>query len=182
MSDVQENDTSRYQDYLENNHMRKMKSFAQEKLTTTPPEGSNLKVGDTVYWTNDFGVEFENKIIGFNYTDEFCINRQWYAFLDTSSYWFPRDHKTLSLEKPPSMDTTLILNNGATAIPDGVSDFGDLFYSIHYNEKTCRAALLEGVLYSLSDYEEPISPLKNDFQISPESFDKLPRAGRPMRP
>ena len=74
----------------------KMTKFI-ESLVSNSPEGSDLKVGDTVYWTNDFGIEFENKIIGFNYDGWYQEKYKKFVHLDTDSYWFPHDHKTLKV-------------------------------------------------------------------------------------
>lgn len=45
---------------------------------------TDLKVGDTVIFTNDYGVKFLNKIIGFTTPNQFgrCV------YLDYDCYWF----------------------------------------------------------------------------------------------
>lgn len=73
--------------------------FKQEHLTDTPPEGSELKVGTKVKWTNDYGVEWEHKVIGFNYEREYNKNYNCFVHLNTESYWFPHDHKALTVIK-----------------------------------------------------------------------------------
>ena len=144
----------------------KMTKFI-ESLVSNSPEGSDLKVGDTVYWTNDFGIEFENKIIGFNYDGWYQEKYKKFVHLDTDSYWFPHDHLKLSKtksEKPRSLD--LELKNGLTAKNIGADNNCNPVFSIEYNERGYNAVLLDGVLYSISgdDWDEPISPLKDAFQ------------------
>lgn len=77
----------------------KMQNFIKKELTSTPPAGSNLKVGDTVRWTNDYGVSWEHQIIGFNYT--FYRNEKYHKFvhLNSGCYWSSHDHRQLTVIK-----------------------------------------------------------------------------------
>lgn len=66
-------------------------------LSKVAPEGCNLKVGDTVKWVNDNGIEWQHKILGFNHTGEYNKTYKCYVHLDKDSYWFPIDHNKLEL-------------------------------------------------------------------------------------
>jgi hypothetical protein len=83
-----------------------MKTFEEKiaefktKLSDEVPEefDCDLKVGDTVTFTNEFGVSFEGlKVIGFKFEDWFERKYNKYIYLNTSSYWFP--HEPSELEK-----------------------------------------------------------------------------------
>ncbi len=145
----------------------KMTKFINEHLVDNAPDGSDLKVGDTVFWQNDFGVEFENKIIGYNYDGWYQEKYKKFVHLDTDSYWFPHDHLKLSKTKShitKSLDLTL--KNGLIAKNIGADNNCNLVFSIEVNENEQKAVLLDGVLYATSgdDWDEPISPLKDGFQ------------------
>ena len=71
------------------NTAQNMREYIERELTNEAPKDSGLKVGDEVTWTNDYGVKFTNKIIGFNYTNEFNKEYNRFVHLDTSAYWFP---------------------------------------------------------------------------------------------
>lgn len=50
-------------------------------------ENSDLKIGDIVTFTNEYGVQFENlEILGFRNNTDFMPERT--VYLDKSSYWF----------------------------------------------------------------------------------------------
>jgi len=65
-------------------------------LTDLPPQGCTLQVGDKVEWTNDNGVKFEHTIIGFNYDGWYQSEYKKFVHLNSESFWFPHDHKTLT--------------------------------------------------------------------------------------
>jgi hypothetical protein len=51
-------------------------------------ENSDLKTGDIVTFTNEYGVQFENlEILGFRNNTDFLPDRS--VYLNKSSYWFP---------------------------------------------------------------------------------------------
>ncbi|MCZ2222542.1 MAG: hypothetical protein LC122_02815 [Chitinophagales bacterium] len=57
-------------------------------------ENSDLKIGDKVTFTNDYGVQFENKeILGFRKNDNFLSDRV--VYLDSDAYWFASKLKEL---------------------------------------------------------------------------------------
>jgi len=75
--------------------MRDIKTFIQEDLIAECAI-TGLEVGDLVSWVNAAGVEWENKVIGFNLTDEYNAKYEKYVHLDTDSFWFPYSHKELT--------------------------------------------------------------------------------------
>lgn len=51
-------------------------------------ENSDLKIGDIVTFTNEYGVQFENlEILGFRNNNDFMPER--HVYLNKSSFWFP---------------------------------------------------------------------------------------------
>jgi len=140
-----------------------MQTFIKERLVDIPPKDSDLKVGDTVWWRNDYGLVFKNKIIGFNYEDEYNKQYKCFVHLDTDAYWFPKNHKHLSKESLEEISQDIKLNNGLVAEFTG-EDFGRR-YEIKTETKTIKAVLVDGELYSTSfDFGEPICPLPEELQ------------------
>lgn len=74
-----------------------MQQFIKDELVNGNEFGL-IQVGDVVEWTNDYGLVFTNKVIGFNY--ERAYNKEYNKFvhLDTDCYWFPHDEQTLRLK------------------------------------------------------------------------------------
>lgn len=73
----------------------KYQEFVQS-LKQTPPIPCDLKVGDKVTFTNEFGISFPNlTIIGFA-DDTSFYNR--FIHLDTECYWFPTTLQSLTKE------------------------------------------------------------------------------------
>jgi len=71
------------------------RDFVKKNLTLTPPEGCPYKLGDTVTFTNDYGVSFSGlKVIGF--TDEPLYGR--YIHLNKDCYWFPSSPESLKAD------------------------------------------------------------------------------------
>lgn len=63
-----------------------------EVLNST--ENSDLKIGDKVTFTNDYGVQFHNKeILGFRKNDNFLSDRV--VYIDSDAYWFASNLKEL---------------------------------------------------------------------------------------
>ena len=76
-----------------------MSRMSEKEFTETikkeSPVPCDFKVGDTVTFTNEFGVSFEGrKIIGFADDDSFYGR---FIFLDKDSYWFPCKPSELKL-------------------------------------------------------------------------------------
>lgn len=66
------------------------KDYIKQKLTNDPRD-TGLQVGDLVKWRNDYGAEWEHKVIGFCYDDDMAIKYGRTIYLDKSSFWFPLD-------------------------------------------------------------------------------------------
>ncbi len=77
---------------------RDIKDYTKEELTSENICKDGLKVGDTVSWVNSYGVNFENKVIGFNYDNEYNKEYKKYVHLDTDCYWFPHAEDKLKLK------------------------------------------------------------------------------------
>lgn len=61
-----------------------------ENLKTTAPEETDLKVGDHVIFTNDYGVEFKNRVIGFATNDLYVkYGNKKFVYLEKDSFWMP---------------------------------------------------------------------------------------------
>ena len=68
--------------------------------TTETPQGCEFDLGDTVTFTNDYGVSFEgNKVIGFNNSDCSLWKYGNRVHLDNDCFWFPVKPDSLTLEK-----------------------------------------------------------------------------------
>lgn len=77
-----------------------MKTFDElvSTLEKEPPFPCDLKVGDTVTFTNDYGVSFHGlKVTGFAKKEDCEYGR--FIFLNTSCYWFPKTLEQVTLEK-----------------------------------------------------------------------------------
>lgn len=75
------------------------KFYANNEMVNEPPRPCDFKVGDTVKFTNDYGVEFEpRKVIGFTKPEHELHGR--FIHIDTDAPWFPV--KPESLTKLPS--------------------------------------------------------------------------------
>ena len=76
-----------------------IQDMVKNNLSKFPPIGCDFKLGDTVTFTNEYGVKFEGlKVIGF----EKEIDPDWmpgrFIYLNTSCYWFPKSPESLTLE------------------------------------------------------------------------------------
>ena len=80
------------------NHEKEKAEFVKNHLTSDPKQ-SKFKVGDLVGWINCNGVEWEHKILGFNYVREYNETYKKFIHLDTDSYWFPHGEEELTLIK-----------------------------------------------------------------------------------
>ena len=80
--------------YPEDAHQKHLKKRYEEfvsTLSTTPPPGYDLEVGDTFTFTNDYGVSFEGKeVIGFEPNPTGEPGEHLIYFGDhTGAYWYP---------------------------------------------------------------------------------------------
>ena len=78
--------------------LKEIKEYAKT-LSKTPPEGSNLKVGDVVTWVNAYGVKWTNKIIGFKYSGWYHEEYESFVHIDSDCYWCSHSHKNLKKVK-----------------------------------------------------------------------------------
>ncbi len=66
-------------------------------MTSTPPAGCSLAVGDVVTFTNDYGVKFKgDTITGFTLPEDELHGRT--VYVDDDSYWFPVRPESLKVE------------------------------------------------------------------------------------
>lgn len=57
-----------------------------EDAQETPPVPCEFKIGDSVTFTNDYGVVFENEIVtGFSPT----VENGRFVYFDNAAWWFP---------------------------------------------------------------------------------------------
>ena len=76
-----------------------VQDMVKNELSPVPPAECAFKTGDTVTFTNDYGVKFEGlKVVGFEkeIDPDFLPNR--FVYLNTSCYWFPESPESLTLE------------------------------------------------------------------------------------
>ena len=64
------------------------KFFIKEGLTKTH-NAFKFKKGDLVSWTNDYGVEWQHRALGFGYTTDSEYKPEPCLYLETECYWFP---------------------------------------------------------------------------------------------
>ena len=71
--------------------MNSIREF-KKGLEQTPPAGCPFKVGDTVTFTNEYGVSFPGlKVIGFDTADPYWNGKRGkYIHIDSEAYWFPK--------------------------------------------------------------------------------------------
>ena len=71
-----------------------------DEMTSVPPDGCDLKVGDIVTFTNDYGLEFPGKeIVGFTLPKDELHGKTVYTKGD--AYWFP--------SSPDSLEKTMTI-------------------------------------------------------------------------
>jgi hypothetical protein len=143
-------------------------SFAA-KLDQTAPFDCRFKVGDTVTFTNDYGVSFENKtVIGFVSQEEFdskgSLENRRPIYIDTDCYWLgvqPCD-LTFPGEKIPKAIKPLELNNGIVAQFERHSNFGDKIYRL---PSGILLIWVDGQLHTMStNFDEAIEPVCEELQ------------------
>lgn len=76
------------------------RSFSKDDLFDSSPDPDCLfKKGDPVIFTNEYGVKFHTKVLGFSPDPEDTYWKDRYIHLDLSSWWFPHSVDELSLIK-----------------------------------------------------------------------------------
>jgi hypothetical protein len=120
---------------------------------------NKYNIGDKVDYVNGYGVLFEDKtIVGFEPT-KYGMR---YYISPTKTPWL--SEKEAELFPKGEYKPNLVLNNGSIAEFIGCSDWCEKLYSITYNENVFKVVLVDGVLHTISDYDEPLTPLKKEFQ------------------
>lgn len=123
---------------------------------------NKFNVGDKVDFVNDYGVIFKDKTITeVNFIDG--VYR--YQVEPNDTPWFLKYEKNLHLAgtyDENSLD--LELNNGMIAKFAYCDDNANKIYKFEHEGLPMTAILIDGSLHSISDFEEPIGSLKDEFQ------------------
>jgi hypothetical protein len=134
------------------------------QLLKTPSTESRFKVGDSVIYTNEYGVEFESVIVGFSDID----GRDRHIHLDNDCYWFPVSDGDLRFvnESAKECDLTkdLTLKNGQKALFLSIDYWSRPTYKLESGRVVCCTELNGTHLHTITDGGEPCSPLKEEFQ------------------
>lgn len=59
-----------------------------DDLVSEPPIPCDFKVGDAVIFTNDYGVEFDLRVVGFASEPHTDCDDPRFVYLDSSCWWF----------------------------------------------------------------------------------------------
>lgn len=79
-------------------------NFIKENLSGTPPCNCSFKVGDRVNYTNDYGIEFIDKLV-IGFAKEIHIpGRFIHLSGNASPYWMPVSPDSLTLVKSKPTD------------------------------------------------------------------------------
>lgn len=75
-------------------------AFEDGSMLTTPANGEKLlfRIGEDVVYTNDYGVKFAAKVLGYAPESNSLYKYGNRYFLDKDSYWYPV--KEVSLSRP----------------------------------------------------------------------------------
>ena len=124
---------------------------------------NKFNIGDKVDFINDYGVVFSEQTItnftlyefgGYLYdTDKNCTSWCWYK---------EKNLKPINTYKIKNFD--MELNNGLIAKFLHFSYWDNRMYIIENNQRIFNAVLVDSVLYSVTDDDEPIEPLNNEYQ------------------
>ena len=73
-------------------------AFKNGSMLTMPANGEKLQfeIGEDVIYTNDYGVKFEAKVLGFAPENNSLYRYGSRYFLDKESYWYPVKEASLS--------------------------------------------------------------------------------------
>lgn len=73
-------------------------AFLNGSMLTTPANGEKLQfeIGEDVIYTNDYGVKFEAKVLGYTPENNSLYKYGSRYFLDKESYWYPVKEAALS--------------------------------------------------------------------------------------
>lgn len=124
---------------------------------------NKFNIGDKVDFINDYGVVFSEQTItnftlyefgGYLYdTDKNCTSWCWYK---------EKNLKPINTYEIQNFD--MELNNGLIAKFLHFSYWDNRMYIIENNQRIFNAVLVDSVLYSVTDDDEPIEPLNNEYQ------------------
>jgi hypothetical protein len=130
---------------------------------------AKFKKGEKVDFVNDYGVIFTD----FEITDvELTEDGYKYQVIPNDTPWFWKYEKNLhhaGTYKKENLD--IKLNNNSIAQFLNYDDWGNIVFNITNGEYSFNAVMLNNLLYSISDYDEPIEPLKKEYQ--PLSVEKI---------
>lgn len=125
-------------------------------------------IGDKVDYVNEFGVLFKERVI--TEIDTTSVDKPMY-FINTSAYWISKDEYCLYTPGTyiePSTD--LLLKNDVVAKFSHYDDFCRKVYTLPFNNISLNVVLVDGVLFTISDYGEPLSRLKDEYQIKKDEL------------
>ena len=68
------------------------------EMTSTPPEGCDLVVGDMVSFKNEYGVVFgPHRVMGFTLSENELHGRT--VYINTDCFWMPKHPESLTKQK-----------------------------------------------------------------------------------
>jgi hypothetical protein len=154
----------------------KLEKYIEKNLLLVSPILCDFKVGDTVSYTNQYNVVFEDlTVIGFSKLDEDSDGR--FVHLTTDSYWFPVSPGCLASAGTPAvvrseLTRNLTLNNGQTAEFTHIDDWSRPNYTLENGVTVCCVDLDGTFLHTMSRDGEPDSPLKTEYQPISEALNE----------
>lgn len=124
---------------------------------------NKFNIGDKVDFVNDYGVIFKDHTIT-NFT-LYEFGGYLYDTDKNNTSWFWKREKNLHLAGTyiePVLD--LELNNGLVAKFSHFDDWDNKVFTIELEPNSVNVVLVDGVLHSISDYDEPLGILKKEHQ------------------
>ena len=124
---------------------------------------NKFNIGDKVDFVNDYGVIFKDHTIT-NFT-LYEFGGYLYDTDKNDTSWFWKREKNLHLAGTyiePVLD--LELNNGLVAKFSHFDDWDNKVFTIELEPNSVNVVLVDGVLHSISDYDEPLGILKKEHQ------------------
>jgi len=146
---------------------------------------NKFQIGDKVDFINDYGVKFSNLIItgvDKEYKDEI---RYFVAPLEPSFEKWNHSYKEKNLYIAGTeikIEPDLKLNNGSMAVFLKFNDNYNKVYEIDFKGNKISTTLVDGSLYTINDYDEPINSLPlvyqpqnitNELEMTDESIDDV---------
>ena len=148
--------------------------YNKNSMVNEPPQPCNFKVGDSVIFTNENGVEFgPHKVLGFTTPEDVSHGR--FIHIDTDCAWFPVSPDSLRPVQPtllhkestmtPAQHQTayeIALENAQTALRDRIGLLRDAADSISRNVDRMTADKNSAIMYfewSLGDLQNMLTNL-----------------------